>query len=115
MRSANCGFDDAPQGPKLLVHYGPEILVDIGFDQDYRRDTNRPPKRQLDSVQALIDTGARESCIDSALAAELQLPIFDRRPISGVLGSHEVGFHLAQIHVPALKFTLYGRFAGVPL
>jgi hypothetical protein len=32
-----------------------------------------------------------------------------------VSGRIEVDYHLAQIHVPALKFVLKGRFAGVPM
>jgi len=115
MPSVNCGFQDAPQGQKLLVHYGPEIWVDIGFDPNYKPDQNAPPIPKISKVHALIDTGARESCIDSELAAELSLPAFDRRTVSGVNGPFEVDFHLAQVHVPSLRFTLQGAFAGVPL
>jgi hypothetical protein len=42
------------------------------------------------------------------------LPVIDRRLVCGV-GSVEVDVFLAQIHVQALKFTIYGKFAGVPL
>lgn len=115
MLSVNCGYQDAPQGQKLLIHYGPEIWVDIGFDPQYRPNRNAPPIPKISKVIALIDTGARESCIDSALAAELNLPTFDRRRVSGVNGTLEVDFHLAQVHVPSLRFTLQGAFAGVPL
>ena len=115
MPSANCGHEGAPQAQKLLIHHGPEIWVDIGFDPNYRRDRNAPPVPKISKVIALIDTGARESCIDSALAAELKLPTFDRRIVSGVNGAIEVDFHLAQVHVPSLRFTLEGAFAGLPL
>src|SRR5205823_6239775 len=63
----------------------------------------------------LVDTGASESCIDSLLAAQLNLPIVDRRPTSGAHGSLEVNMHLAQVRIPALNFTIYGAFAGVRL
>jgi hypothetical protein len=63
----------------------------------------------------LVDTGAGESCIDNLLAGQLNLPIVDRRPISGVHGAHIVNMYLAQIHVPSLAFTIYGAFAGVDL
>jgi hypothetical protein len=66
-------------------------------------------------VQALVDTGATECCIDSLLAAQLSLPIVDRRKISGVGGEHEVNVYMAQIHVPVFPFTVYGAFCGVDL
>jgi hypothetical protein len=49
------------------------------------------------------------------LAASLHLPIVDRRRVSGVNGAMEVNMHLAQVHVPALRFTIYGLFSGVHL
>lgn len=69
----------------------------------------------MTGINALVDTGAMESCIDSLLAAQLGLPIVDRRKVSGVHGSQEVNVHLAQVHVPSLKVTIYGAFAGVHL
>jgi len=63
----------------------------------------------------MIDTGAEESCIDSALASQLRLPIVDQQTVGGVSGSSRVNFHLAQVHVPTLKFTSRGSFAGLPL
>jgi predicted aspartyl protease len=98
-----------------LEYHGPEIWVDIGFDPDYKPDKNAPPVPTISRVKALVDTGARQSCIDSSLASELGLPVFDRRRVSGVNGVIEVDFHLAQVHVPSLRFTLQGAFAGVPL
>jgi hypothetical protein len=116
MLAASCGFQDAPQGQKLLIHYGPAIAVKVGFDPDYKGDRNAPPVLKTAShIEALIDTGARESCIDSAVAQNLGLTIFDRRPVVGVTGVLETDFYLAQVHVPALRFTLHGWFAGVPL
>ena len=115
MLSVNCGCQGAPQGQVLLIHYGPQIWVDIGFDPNYKPDKNIPPIPKISRVLALVDTGAKESCIDSALALDLGLPVFDRRTVSGVNGTLEVDFHLAQVHVPSLRFTLQGAFAGVPL
>ena len=66
-------------------------------------------------MHALVDTGASESCIDSLLAYQLNLPIIDRAPIAGSLGKKEVNMHLAQIHIPSLGRTIYGSFAGVHL
>ncbi|HKV43592.1 MAG TPA: retroviral-like aspartic protease family protein [bacterium] len=73
------------------------------------------PVPGLRDVQALVDTGASECCIDSLLATQLNLPVVDRRKVSGAHGAQEVNMHLAQVHVPTLSFTMYGVFAGVHL
>jgi predicted aspartyl protease len=69
----------------------------------------------MTGLRALVDTGASESCIDGTLAAALKLPVVDRRMTAGAHGAKEVNMHLAQIHIPSLKFTIYGAFAGVDL
>lgn len=118
MREAKCGFVDGPNqtGRDALVVHGPTLLVDIGFDpQCDPQYPNRIPALAETKLWALVDTGATASCIDSDLAAKLQLPIVDRQTIGGVSGIREVNMHLAHIHVPSLGFTLYGAFAGVDL
>ncbi len=119
MVQTKCGFDSAPggaSGKDLLTAYGPTLLVDIGFDPTYRPGV--PPLAPIPGVRgihALVDTGAAESCIDNRLAAQLKLPIVDRRPISGVHGQHMANVYVAQVHIPSLGFTIYGAFAGVDL
>jgi hypothetical protein len=115
MPETKCGFNDAPgvSGSSLLVAHGPTVFVDIGFDATYQPGPKSKPVPSITGVWALVDTGAMESCIDSLLAASLNLPIIDRRTISRVSGPKEVNVHLAQIHVPALVFTQYGAFAAV--
>ena len=118
MPSTSCGFDDVGggnSGSELLVMRGPTLLVDIGFDPQYQSSASRLPLAGLKGLQALIDTGATESCIDSRLASQLNLPIVDRLPASGVHGSEEVNIHLAQIYVPSLRQVMHGSFAGVHL
>jgi hypothetical protein len=120
MAQTKCGFDDIPggaQGSVLLRQLGPTLLVDIGFDPsfDSRILSPKAPIAGVQGVRALVDTGAGESCIDNLLATNLNLPIADRRPISGIHGSHSANMHLAQVHIPSLGFTLYGMFAGVDL
>lgn len=115
MPSVNCGCDGAPQARRLLIYHGAEILVDIGFDEAYDRSRPIAPVAGAAKIKALVDTGARESCVDIDLAARLRLPQCDRRVVSTVNGPMTVDFHLAQIHVPALKFTIDGPFAAVPL
>jgi predicted aspartyl protease len=114
-----CGFDDVPGGAAgfaLLVAYGPTLLVDVGFDPSFQIATNlAAPVPGIMGIRALVDTGAAESCIDSLLAVQLNLPIVDRRAVSGAHGRQEVNMHLAQVHVPSLNFTIYGAFAGVHL
>jgi hypothetical protein len=118
--TTKCGFDDIPggaTGKEMLVGYGPTLIVDIGFDPKYKPTSQPPvvPVAGLKGLHALVDTGATESCIDSLLAAQLGLPIVDKRKISGVGGGHDVNIHLAQVHVPTLGFTIHGLFAGVHL
>lgn len=116
MAKTNCGFENTPQttGLELLIINGPTIKVDIGFDFKFRPDGDIPIPGIKD-VSALVDTGATESCIDAFLASKLKLPIVDKRDISGVGGKHIVNMYLAQIHIPSLKYTIYGAFAGVNL
>lgn len=116
MTSIRVGFndDDDALGRDLLVRYGPTLPVQIGFDPNYQPGQSQP---DLPNVlhPALVDTGAMESCIDSALAMDLSLPIVDRQTVSGVHGPNAVNFHLAQIHIPQMQYTMYGLFAGVHL
>lgn len=75
MPSVRCGFNDVEggaTGSQLLTTYGPTLLVDIGFDPDFEQVDGEgpPPKPDMAGIQALVDTGAGESCIDSALAAQ---------------------------------------------
>ena len=99
----------------MLVQYGPTLGVRIGFDQDYQSGSGVVPNLPEANHPALVDTGATLSCIDSALAAVLHLPIVDRESVSGVHGSEEVSVHLGQIYVPTLDFVILGRFHGVHL
>ena len=98
-----------------LIEQGPSLDVQIGFDPEFQ--PTEPTRAILPEVRlpALVDTGATESCIDSELAIALQLPIVDRQAIAGVHGASETNVCLAQIHVPDLGFTMYGRFAAVHL
>src|ERR1700733_6599387 len=105
MPSTNCGFPDVPGGASgavLLAFNGPTILVDIGFDPGFKVGVGKTPVPGITGVRALVDTGACESCIDSLLAKQLNLPVVDRRHICGSAGSHEVNIHLAQVCFPSL-------------
>lgn len=100
----------------LLETHGPTMLVQIGFDAAYDPNIlNAVPQLSPAPVPALIDTGAMESCIDIDLANKLQLPIVDKAIISGAGGKVTVPVFMAQIFVPTLGQTQYGRFAGVHL
>lgn len=103
--------------PKISLDFklneGPTLSVQIGFDPAFSPGgrPNFPP----DSFRALIDTGAFESHIDSALAISLDLPIVNRSTVAGVTARMEVNEHLAQIYIPSLKGTIWGAFSAVPL
>jgi len=90
-------------------------MVHIGFDPNWVPGVARPPVPAIANQEALVDTGASISCIDSGLAMRLNLPIVDRQHFGGIGGRHEVNMHLAQIHVPSLNFTIHGSFAAVDL
>jgi Aspartyl protease len=99
-----------------LVGFGPTLFVNIGFDSTYDSAApTEPPALPPGPLWALLDTGAVESCIDSDLAMRLNLPVVDRRRVSGVHGAKEVNVHLAHIHIPSLNFTIYGAFCAVDL
>ena len=112
MYQVECGFVNQIQS---LVQFGPTLQVQIGFDRSYRPTDDPVPNLPSNSYHALIDTGAAMSCIDSQIAASLGLPVIDEQPTSGIHGSEMVNVHLAQIHIPALPFTIYGQFYGVHL
>ena len=118
MANIQCGFDNMDKGVAdalLLVDRGPTLKVNIGFDAGWNPKIGVDPQSSIKDIDALVDTGASESCIDNLLAVELGLPVIDRQPISGIAGTHMVNIYLAQFHVPALPFTMYGQFAGVDL
>lgn len=119
MPTTKCGFSDIPGGAKgtdNLVQWGPTLLVNIGFDPKYIFGQSAPPPVPgITNPNALVDTGATECCIDRLLAAQLNLPIVDRRTIAGAHGAKEVDVHLAQVFVPSLNVTIYGAFASVDL
>jgi predicted aspartyl protease len=119
MPETKCGFDDLPDGSAsgadLLMTLGPTLIVDVGFDDTYSPTSGKIPTPGIRTLPALVDTGASESCIDNLLAAQLKLPIIDRRPISGAGGQHMANMYLAQVHVIALGRTISGAFAGVDL
>ena len=117
MPQTRCGWDDSPgvSGRDFLVAHGPTLSVNIGFDPGYQPNNPVTPTPGITGVWALVDTGAVASCIDSTLAASLNLPIIDRQTISGVSGPRTVNMRLAQIHIPTLNFTIYGSFAAVDL
>ena len=117
MPTTRFGFDDtdSQSGQDLLVTFGPTLFVQIGFDPAFQPGLSSRPKLPQLELPALVDTGATESCIDSALARELQLPEVDTGLISGVQGRSEAVFYVAQILVPNLNWTIYGRFSGVHL
>jgi predicted aspartyl protease len=113
-----CGFNDSESavGADLLEQFGPTLYVDIGFDATYKPDgSTGDPDLAMKLVQALVDTGASTSCIDSQLAMNLNLPIVDQAMIAGVSGSQTVNMHLAQIFIRTLGITIYGQFAAVDL
>lgn len=98
-----------------LIHSGLVLPVRVGFDDAYDPELSDRVSLPDAPHNALVDTGALESCIDSNLAESIGLPAVDIRTVSGVSGQFDATVYLAQIHVPDLRATLHGRFAGVRL
>ena len=109
MPTTDCGFSN----PYQLAILGPTLTVEIGFDTNFKAGTGERPILQSGPLPALVDTGASESCIDSELAEALNLPRFDRHEIFGAGGIVEINVYVAQIYIPALRFTIVGPFDGV--
>ena len=112
MLTTSCGFEGRPE---QLVIYGPTLLVEIGFDSNFRVGIPNRPDLPPDQFHALVDTGASPTCIDSGLAVALNLPVVDRQEVAGALGAGRVNVYLAQIFVPGIGATFSGRFVGAHL
>ena len=111
MPTTDCGFSNGDE----LELIGPTLYVEIGFDRQYISEARGRPNVPKAQWPALVDTGASSSAIDSSLAEMLRLPVVDLQEWAGIGGPLTVNIYLAQIHFPALGYTLYGRFAGVLL
>ena len=100
-----------------LAFIGPTLEVAIGLESDTRYSIGSPPDLSGSRYLALIDTGARTSCIDVALAAELGLPVVDgpRQNVAGILGPGVADVYLAHISIPELGVSIVGRFLGAHL
>ena len=113
MAEAHCGFNGQPD---VLMQSGPVLYVDIGPDSSFDLYGSRSPDLETTHCPALVDTGTSDSCIDSAMASELQLPIAERYAVvSGAHGPAQTNMYPAQIYVPSLHLVMYGQFAGVRL
>lgn len=98
---------------KQLIEKGPTIDVLLGIDG--KNIPGFPDDIERVQLPALIDTGATGNAIDGMLAQSLRLPIVGTAAVSGVKGKHSHIVHLAQIYVPSLGHTIYGRFTAVDL
>lgn len=101
------------RGGQVLQQFGPMLDVQIGQAVPAQQATLQVPA--LQTVYALIDTGATHSCVDERLAIGLNLPVIDRRQVAGVAGSIIHNIYLAQMVIIGLNMTYRGRFIGVDL
>ena len=96
-----------------LLQIGPSLFVNIGFDPTYK--PGKTPIAGVSNVEALIDAGAKISCIDEPLAIQLGLPAVNKRRLGGIGGIHIATMYMAQVQLSGLPFTIWGNFAGVQL
>ena len=118
MPTISCGFQEVPERSRrtLLTDLGPTIDVQIGHDPGFEDFTNEKPRIPPDLYPALVDTGASGNSVDTQLAAQLRLPVYEYNVlISGSVGEHTTNIYLAQIYIPGLNRTISGRFTGVNL
>ena len=75
MPSVRVGFNDAGgiPVPNWLVEFGPTLAVQIGLDPAYQHDQSTRARLPDRLYPALVDTGATDSSIDSALAMDLEM------------------------------------------
>ena len=102
-------------GKDLLISFGPTLKVDIGFDPTFVPTQQAAPVAGVTGLDALVDSGATECCIDALLAAQLNLPMVNQRPIAGAHGARIAPIFMAQMVIPTLGITMYEEFAGVDL
>lgn len=112
MRKVEVGFQGDGRRAALLK-FGPSIKVQVS---SYANPQGGPAVGAASRIAAaLIDTGAEESCIDTQLATQLNLPIIDQMYLSGAGGQKLHPVFLARVTIPDLGMTQHGRFAGVEL
>ena len=117
MAISNClpESETGAPAPFLLWYIGPTLYVEIGYDAQYQAGQIDRPDLPSELFPALLDTGARESCIDTSLAQDLGLPFEGQKLISGTYGTHLANVYLAQIYIPALDETISGEFYGITM
>jgi hypothetical protein len=117
MKTATCGYANLGSitGSQRLAFLGPTLPVDIGFDPSYHPSNKAPPTPNVRGFDALVDTGASQSCIDATLAMQLQLPIVNQIKIAGAHGAGMLNVHVAQLYVPSLPHLMWGSFVGADL
>ncbi len=129
MPIAEAGFQGPAGGPDplALIRQGPTLQVVVSrapvspqgappSGLAVGQPVQSPPASpMMRVVQGLVDTGAVESCIDSALALAMQLPVVDRVLVSGAAGPSLHDVYAAIVLVPSLGIPIAGRFAGVHL
>ena len=101
--------------PDCLVEAGPMVVVWIGYDHEFHPGDRHGPNLSNTPYNAIVDTGTRDSCIDSDLATELNLPILGQRRLTGVNGSRTVNVYCAQVYFPDLGFLSSHQFPGANL
>ena len=104
-------------GNTVLSVVGAVLNVEIGHDSGHHSGVGNPPNLSGTPHLALIDTGARTTCIDITLTEELGLPVVGnmQQPAAGILGPGLVDVYPAQISIPELRLSVTGHFPGVYL
>lgn len=99
----------------FMNQMGPHYEVSVNFDPETYPKFNH--KMAVANISALVDTGSELNCIDKQLASILDLPVVSTKPmqVMGVGGAFTATMHLAQVYIPALDYTVIGRFVATHL
>lgn len=97
----------------VLYLFGPVLRVLIGFDIDPREPG--APTMPVFRCPALVDTGATDSSIDSALATRLGLRVIDEKHVSTTGGSETFNVYSGRLEVSELNFVKCGPLLGANL
>ena len=111
MPLADAAFVDSEGRPDhaALIQFGPSLEVVVSP----LVDPSEPAEGH--TTQALVDTGATQSCIDIHVAQSLNLPVVDFVMIAGAAGTKRHPLYAARVAIPRLEISEFGAFAGVDL
>lgn len=94
-------YSSPRRDPPDLQNYGPRLEIEVGLPIV---GTSRK-SHVTSKMPGLIDTGAARTVLSPEAVAKLSLPLVDRRIVTRVGGTNEVGVHVASVRFPNSKLA----------